>query len=142
MKINIPRVVRPVALSEYAPEFGDQAIQMWVNPPRKVRLEFADIMDRYREVLSMIEEAESDDPNLENLAEGIVIIAGELHGWYAQMWSQGEDEWAAEDVKAFIEAALDTDPGLWDFVQEGCLDAMAAYRRQKKASSPGPPKSP
>ena len=142
MKINIPRVTRPVALSDYAPEFGDQAIQMWVNPPRKVRMEFASMMDRYRETLAEIEKAEEGAPELADMTQAIVDIAGELHGWYAKMWSQGDDEWTAEDVKAFVEAALDTDPGLWDFVQDGCLDAMAAYRRQKKADSPGPPKSP
>ena len=138
MKVNIPRVVRPIALSDYAPEFGEQVIQMWVNPPREKRLAFAEIMDRYRDTLAQIEQAEADDSALADLAQQIVGQAGELHAWYAEMWSQGGDEWTAEQVKELAEAALDTDPGLWDFVQERSLDLMQEYRRRKKASSPGP----
>ena len=181
MKVNIPRVTRPVALSDYAPEFGDQAIEMWVNPPRKVRLEFyritneakdgriqisalsandksiaqhtkdstghekeyvrqfADlVLKAYADVKDLTDEEK--DERMTSCFKRIGELGEELNGWYAQMWSKGDGEWTAEDVKAFVEAALDTDPGLWDFVQEGCLDAMAAYRRQKKANSPGPPK--
>ena len=137
MKIDIPRVTRPVALSDYAPEFGDQAIQMWVNPPRKVRLAFSDIMDRYKATLDELTEAEGDEA-LSDLAERVVELGGEIYAWYADLWSQGDDEWTADEVGEFVQACMDTDPGLWDYVQEGCLDAMAAYRRQKKAGSPGP----
>ena len=137
MKINIPKVTRPIALSDYAPEFGEQVIEMWVNPPREKRLAFAGIMDRYRDTLARIEQAEDSD-DLADLTQQIVDQAGELHAWYAEMWSQGEDEWTAEQVKELAEAALDTDPGLWDFVQERSLDLMQEYRRRKKAGMPGP----
>ena len=137
MKINIPRVVRPIALSDYAQEFGEQVIEMWVNPPREKRLAFADIMERYRDTLGQIEATEDSD-ELAELAERIVSIAGELHAWYAELWSQGEDEWTAEQVAELATACLDTDPGLWDFVQESSLDVMQVYRRQKKAGTPGP----
>ena len=137
MKITIPKVTRPIALSDYAPEFGEQVIEMWVNPPREKRLAFAGIMDRYRDTLARIEQAEDSD-DLADLTQQIVDQAGELHAWYAEMWSQGEDEWTAEQVKELAEAALDTDPGLWDFVQERSLDLMQEYRRRKKAGMPGP----
>ena len=137
MKVNIPKVVRPLPLSDYAPEFGEQVIEMWVNPPRAKRLEFADITRRYKETLDQITATEDDD-ELQELVSAMEALAGELHEWYAEMWSQGKDKWTAEEVKEFAAAALDTDPGLWDFVQEGSLDTMAAYRRQKKASSPEP----
>ena len=128
MKINIPKVTQPIALSDYAPEFGEQVIEMWVNPPREKRLAFAGIMDRYRDTLARIEQAEDSD-DLADLTQQIVDQAGELHAWYAEMWSQGEDEWTAEQVKELTEAALDTDPGLWDFVQARSLDLMQEYRR-------------
>jgi hypothetical protein len=138
MKVSIPKVTRTIRLSDYAPEFGEQVIEMWVNPPRKKRLEFAGIMDRYRDTLAQIEQADEGAEELADLAQLIVEQAGELHAWYAEMWSQAGDEWSPEDVKALVEAALDTDPGLWDFVQESSLDAMREYRRRKKANSPGP----
>ena len=138
MKINIPRVVRPVRLSDYAPEFGEQTIEMWVNPPREKRLAFASITAEYKVIQDQLNAAEEGDDTTAQV-ERIVELAGELHAWYAEMWSQGEDEWTAEDVGELVKVALDTDPGLWDFVQESSLDAMQAYRRQKKADSPGPP---
>ena len=138
MKVNIPRVVRPIPLCDYAPEFGEQVIEMWVNPPRAKRLEFADITKRYKETMDLLAATEDDD-ELQELVGVIEALAGELHDWYAEMWSQGQDEWTAAEVKEFAAAALDTDPGLWDYVQESSLDVMAAYRRQKKAGSPGPP---
>ena len=138
MKVNIPRVTRPIALSDYAPEFGEQVIQMWVNPPRAKRLEFAGIMDRYRDTLAAIEAAEDGAPEIAEMAQRVVDIAGELHAWYAEMWSQGDEEWTAEDVKELVEACMDTDPGLWGFIQESSMDTVQAYRRQKKANSPGP----
>ncbi len=180
MKVNIPKVTRPIRLSDYAPEFGEQVIEMWVNPPRKLRLAFADITDRARaervqiaalaadedaldqytkdrsdpdkkkhqrdfaaNVLAAHAEAKDlpDDEKAERLTahfKHTAEIGEELNAWYAEMWSQGEDEWTAEDVKELAEAALDTDPGLWDFVQESSLDAMQEYRRRKKADSPGP----
>ena len=137
MKINIPRVVRPVRLSDYAPEFGEQTIEMWVNPPREKRLAFAAITAEYKVIQDQLNAAEEGDDTTAQV-ERIVELAGELHAWYAEMWSQGEDEWTAEDVGELAKVALDTDPGLWDFVQESSLDAMQAYRRQKKADTPGP----
>ena len=137
MKINIPRVVRPVQLSDYAPEFGEQAIGMWVNPPRAKRLEFAGITERFKGVQDQIEGCDDGD-ELEGLFDQIKALGLEMYAWYAEMWSQGDDEWTAEGVQELAEAALDTDPGLWDFVQESSLDAMQEYRRRKKASTPGP----
>ena len=138
MKVNIPKVTRPIRLSDYAPEFGEQVIEMWVNPPRETRLAFSGIMDRYRDTLAQIEEAEEGAPELADMVQAVVDQAGELHAWYAEMWSQGEDDWAAEQVKELVEAALDTDPGLWEYVQERSLDLMREYRRRKKANTPGP----
>ena len=133
MKINIPKVVRPIALSDYAPEFGEQEIGMWVNPPRDKRLEFSGITKEYKEIQGQIEATEGDE--LTPLVERIMELAGKLHAWYAEMWSQSTkyEEWTGEEVKEMAEAALDTDPGLWDFIQESSLDAMAEYRTRKKS---------
>ena len=131
MKISIPKVVRPIRLSDYAPEFGEQVIGMWVNPPREKRLEFVDITERFAEVRGQIEATEDAD-ELRELFDRIKALGVEIYTWYAEMWSQGDDEWTGEDVQALAEAALNTDPGLWDFLQESSLDAMSEYRTRKK----------
>ncbi len=175
MKIKIPKVVRPIRLSDYAPEFGDQEIGMWVNPSRDKRLEFVGITERARDtralmaalvadersieqltkdsqeakkeherqfahnVLAIIEAVKDldDDERAERLAEAVGCIKEqgvEIHAWYAEMWSQGDGEkWTGEEVKELAEAAINTDPGLWDFLQESSLDAMSEYRTRKKS---------
>jgi len=133
MKISIPKVVRPIRLFDYAPEYGDQEIGMWVNPSRDKRLEFAGITERFSEVRDQIEVCEDPDELVE-LAERVVAQGLEIYAWYADMWSQGDgDKWTAEDVKELADAALGTDPGLWDFIQESSLDAMSEYRTRKKS---------
>jgi len=137
MKINIPKVTRPIRLSDYAPEFGEQVIEMWVNPPRDVRLEFARIADEFKAVRDALAAVEDADEAGE-LVQQITDLGQSIYAWYAQMWSQAGDEWTVEDVQEFANEALELDPALWDYVQETSLDLMQAYRRQKKASSPGP----
>ena len=39
MDLRIPNIVKPIHLSDYAPEFGEAVIWAWVNPPRELRLE-------------------------------------------------------------------------------------------------------
>lgn len=132
MKINIPKVVRPIRLSDYAPEFGEQQVEMWVNPPREKRLAFASISERFQGVREQI--AKTEDPDvLAALMEDIKALGLEMYAWWADMWSEGEDEWTGEEVQTLVEAALNSDPGLWDFLQEQSLDAMQDYRNRKKA---------
>ena len=140
MKISIPRVTRPVALSEYAPEYGDQTIQMWVNPPRENRLAFAAISDKFAPVQDQLQQAieQEDSDRVGELAKEIEALGLEIYAWYAEMWSQGGDTWTAEDVKELAETALDADPGLWSFLQDRSLEVMGEYRRRKKANSPEP----
>ena len=140
MKISIPRVTRPIALSDYAPEYGDQEIQMWVNPPRERRLAFATISDKFGPLQGQLQEAiaAEDSERVGELAAEIEALGLEIYAWYAGMWSQGKDKWTAEDVKELAETALDADPGLWSFLQDRSLEVMGEYRRRKKASSPEP----
>ena len=53
-KFDIPRIVRPLALAEYAPEMGETCIQVWVNPPRRLIEEhdglWADIVQAYQDL--------------------------------------------------------------------------------------------
>ena len=173
MKISIPKVVRPIRLSDYAPEFGEQVIGMWVNPSREKRLEFNAAVERGREARALFAalvadddaiarhtkdstEAEKDhqrefsrlvlddlenikeldeDERAEQLADAMKRIKAhgeEVHAWYAEMWSQGEDKWTTEEVSELVEVAVKDDPKLWDFIQESSLDAMSEYRTRKK----------
>jgi hypothetical protein len=42
MRIEIPKIIKPLWLKEYAPEFGEVKLDVWVNPPEKLLKDFAE----------------------------------------------------------------------------------------------------
>ena len=48
MKIEIQKIVRPVHLGDYAEEYGDQRLYVWVNPPRKMRMDYWEVSQEFR----------------------------------------------------------------------------------------------
>lgn len=113
MKINIPKITRALALTDYAPQMVDEAgkpvtLHVWVNPMRGV-------LERHAE-----------------LAEAGDLTA--LAAWWAQLWSQGPEDtrWTVEEVQAL--SALDTDPGLMLWCMAQSFQMIRAHRsvNQKK----------
>ena len=158
MKLDIKRIVRPLALRDYAEEYGDEVVWVWVNPLRAFRMRLYELADEFKAVRDRLEELakaeaeavegdaeggtpEGDTPNPEvkSLGDEVDRITGELHAWWAELWSQGQDEethWTVGDVGELIEAARDSDPMLWDFLQERSMELSNAHRegvRQKKS---------
>ena len=106
MRIQVPKLVKPLPLAEYAAELGDVKVFVWVNPP-------GEFLDR----------------------RNTLDEAG-LYPWWAELWSQGQEpgtQWTAEDVKALIEGeAADTDPGLWRWLVRRTWEMIADHRAQQK----------
>lgn len=106
MRFQIPRLVRPLPLAEYAPELGAVTVFVWVNPPG----EFL------------------------NRREGLDEVG--LYAWIAEMWSQGQDpgtHWTADDVRALVSGDItDTDPGLWRWLMRRTWELIAEHRAQAK----------
>lgn len=149
MKIEIRKIVRPIDLADYAPEYADadQQIHVWVNPPRQARVDYYEINQEFsaaaNERLALLqavakkvaEESEEDidpgDLTLDELDLGedvqgtladidakLEALARRLYGWFAEMWSQGEEQWTTDDVITVVEACLDADPALWNWIQD------------------------
>lgn len=143
MKVQIPRIVRPIALSEYGKEYGGQVVWMWVNPARALKLRFYELAEEFASIREKVATLTEDGGEgvdktadaLPPLFARLNELGGALYAWWAEMWSQHEDEdthWTQEEVTELAIAALDADPGFWDFLQERSLDAMQEYRDQKK----------
>lgn len=43
LKLNFPKIVRSLDLSDYAPEWGDQRVYVWVNPDQDTLIALADL---------------------------------------------------------------------------------------------------
>lgn len=96
MKIDIPKIVRPLYLNEYAPELGSAVIHVWVNPPRAIK-------DRYTDLFGQIKDTKPGTPEF-------IELSHQFAAWYAEIWSQGpvETRWTPEEVEQVAE--YETDP--------------------------------
>lgn len=147
MKIEIKKIVRPIRLGDYAPEYDGQEIHVWLNPPRRVRMdhfeivqEFSAVVDERLAFLQAItakasdegldpDEVALDDLDLDEGTEASLAeidaqledLSRRLYGWFAEVWSQDEDEgthWTTDEVVELVEACMDADPALWSWVQD------------------------
>jgi hypothetical protein len=124
--IAIRRLVRPLVLSGFAPEYGDDFIQVWVNPSR-------DILSRYEQIrgdaaglkqrlTALSEERTPDQAEAQKLGVELAGVNGLLYAWYAEIWSQGEDaskHVTAENVRELSDRCEREDPALWFFLISG-----------------------
>lgn len=105
MRIQVPKIVKPLRLADYAPELSAVTVFVWVNPP------------------------------LEFLARRDALDGDGLLEWWAELWSQGSDvgaRWTGAEVKGLIEETSDTDPGLWRWLVQRTWEMIAEHRTQQK----------
>lgn len=105
----IPKILKVLELSDYAPELAGVRVYVWVNPPR-------DIRRRYPEILELL----NDKANTESAGQ-------QLMEWLALLWSQGapDTHLTAENVAALVN--LDTDPALYGWLLRHTLDALIEH---------------
>lgn len=104
MRFEIPGIYQDIKLSDYAPEFGEQAIHIRVNPPQKVISELYQL------------QKELTNENIESLAK----IIGEL-------W-----EWSPEEVIELFAKSYDTDPKFFEWLIVKTLWMIQVHRAQVK----------
>ncbi len=112
MRINIPRVVVPVSLAEYAPELQGQALHVWVNPPMEKLNEFRALVAQVGERVAGADES--------------------ILRWYAEMWSQGpqDTQWTLAELRD-IEAQ---DPAFLSWLIFKFWEARSTHLEHKKKS--------
>jgi len=115
MKINFPKIVRPLPLSEYAVEITP-VLQVWVNPPR-------DFLDRF----GKFAEAAKDPKRLDE-------FRGQLYAWVSELLSQGEmdSRITAEELWQMVDETMSTDPQFWGWLQNKIIAMIKEYRTTRK----------
>jgi hypothetical protein len=103
-RLDFPRVLHPVNLSDYLPAFGAQAVSVWVNPP-------GDILRKIIDVL----QAENPD--------NAAIFAA-----LADLW----DGWTAEEIGEMFAESSSREPDLWNWLIESTFAAINQYRDERK----------
>ena len=85
MRIEIPKIVVPVDMGDYAPELVGQCLHVWVNPP----------LDKLGEHMMLAAQASlASSPSSKGGGEE------QLMEWYVDVWSQGPEptHWTLEEV--------------------------------------------
>jgi hypothetical protein len=82
MRIEIPKIWKKVELKDYAPEFGEAQIPVWVNPSRSM-------------LEKLYENGQQFKP--ETTEENVDLLA--------KIWDM-----AAEDVKELMDSSAESDP--------------------------------
>ena len=143
LKIKVSKFVRPLDLGEYVPELAGQTISVWVNPPREKVLAYGDILkaiDGFGVEISRLEARMKAEPeNAVDIVEEINAMTkrikkanDSLFAWYAEIWSQGDEEESIESVREFATSTMDTDPALWRWVAQSTVLMISAHRAGAK----------
>lgn len=139
MQILVPPIVRPLALSEYAPELaGAPLVWVWVNPTRAFRQEY-DALTTRRETANAALSAAKPSDDLTALAEELSAVGLGLARWYAQLWSQHPDaatHWTPEDVTQL--ANNEDNPALYGWLCRQAWRLIREYRAGQEKKTPPP----
>lgn len=121
MQIIIQPIVRALRLSEFAPEYGETAIQVWLNPPKSLTDERLALARRALATKTADEQSA--------LAE-LERIGRETMDWLAKVWSAGapETRWTAVEIGELVEL----DSGLYRWLLARTWQMIAEYRSGEK----------
>ena len=124
-KINIPVLVRPINLADYAPELAGGTVHVWINPTRDVVAERNAIFSEIGELLKVEASARDDAWRARDDELGRRSTA-----WYARVWSQHKNpatHWTPEEVDQLSEH--ETDPGLYRWLIARTMALIEDHRR-------------
>ena len=134
MKIEIPVLVRSIPLREYAEELGEEAVWVWVNPPRDFLTEYLALQERAAKANAEAEKLAADDAEAAFAVTAELSAVGEgFAAWYARLWSQGAEagmHWTADETRQL--AALETDPALYGWLTTRSWALVAEHRSREK----------
>ena len=134
-RLDIPKILKQLELAQYAPEFGDAVIQVWVNPPRDMLRQYGELLGEMKRLQAVIGIGDELNPDLVGQhAEALRSVHDHLKAWFASVWSQGPDEthWSEEDIGALLEHSNETDPGLWSWLVEQTMRLIGEHRKRQK----------
>lgn len=142
MKINVPKIVRPLYLSDYAESMGEQMIEVWVNPPADLLRERDELVRSvYEKSMEKARERLPDEENAEVLLEkalkslGDVLTEDEaqeldqkMQNWLAEIWSQGDAPWTVAEIAELQQECRETDPYLMTWLSQQTRQMIHLHR--------------
>ena len=135
-------VTRPLYLREYAQAYGDQHLDVWVNPPAEFRAKHSALLEEFlqrtvsveksREIAERSQESQPAADLMREIEEynrwTAETFIPQMDEWYATLYSQNGETWTAEEVHTFIEI----DEALSNWIRRKSLDLITEHRTGKK----------
>ena len=106
MKIKIAKVVRPLRLADYAEEYGEGVVDVWLNPPSEMTDGINRVIRETNAAFESLKKLEPGDPKIDGLRASIESLSEEMAGLFSRIWSQGNDparHISVADIKALVE---------------------------------------
>jgi len=131
MKFDIPKIIRPLEMSAYAEEMEGLSLQVWVNPPRKIKDDYLNLQVEIAGLKQSIDKllAQKKAPaqnKISALDKKVVANNTTVYEWYANILSQASDpdtHVAAEELSAMSEE----DPAIYTFIAQGAWELIAVH---------------
>lgn len=122
MKFNIPKIIRPLEMSVYDESMEGLALQVWVNPTRNIKNDFADLQFKIFGLKNKSEKLlatkKADDKKAEALSKKVDAVSKSIYEWYANILSQSSDADSHTSADE-LEALADEDPAIWIYITTG-----------------------
>ena len=131
MKFKIPKIIRPLEMSAYAEEMEGLALQVWVNPPRKVKDKYSDlqveIVGLKIELDKMLAQKKAPAQNrVDALDKKITANNTAVFEWYANILSQASDPDTHVDAEE-LKTMADEDPAIYTFITTGAWELITVH---------------
>lgn len=101
---EIPKIFEEIKMADYAPEFGELKLKVWVNPPRILLNEMNEISQNF---------------TIESVKKAAGLIG--------KIWDESADK-----VEELVEKASETDPQLFQWMMLRTFRAIQEHRSQVK----------
>ena len=127
-------VIKPLYLREYHPDYGDETIEVCVNPAPAFLQQRSALSEenarRYAESAKAIEK------KAENAAELVAAYMdwfntefnNRADEWFAKLWSFGADQWTAQELQVIKE----TDPHFLNWLKNRSVEMIEEHRLGRK----------
>jgi len=105
LKIKIPKIIRPLKLADYAPEYEEAVLDVWVNPPSDVTDGINVVIRRTNEAFEALKAAKTDE-EAKRLRDELDTLGTQMAELFSRVWSQGKDperHMSLDDITALVE---------------------------------------
>jgi hypothetical protein len=137
MQIKLPKIIKPLKISEYAPG-SEEEIQVWVNPPVALLQEYDKTIATARELIEKSVDAQKGKTFNDKLKREIEAQSEEAGTAQikilSEIWSQGPKltHYSVEEIKKLIEGTRDADPMFWLWLKDKTIQLIAEHRNYIK----------